>query len=386
MRYIGNKRRLLPFIYSFLQRNEVSGNHFCDLFSGTASVGQYFKTLGYQITSCDLLYSSYIQQKVKIAINALPAFSKIANYLRLKPCVTDEKGKYGQAVIHYLNQIPGKEGFVFQNYSQAGTKDSEVIRSYFTDENAKKIDAIRQTIEDWRINEIINENEFSLLLFALLNEATDRANTTGMQNFFLRQFYKKEVLTPIRLQLPTITASNLNHQVYCQDSVKLLPKLQDIDLLYVDPPYTSIQYGTAYHLMETIAKWHFPQLTGKAGLPNREEYHSAFCSKRKALQALSEVVNNHNYRYLLLSYSDEGIISHNDIVQLLQDKSATNTVALTEIDYPRYTVKKDNPNSKRFVKERLYLIKTHYAGKHDDHYLTDSSISPISHVEPMIIL
>ena len=43
MRYLGNKTKLLSFIESVINKHNINGEIFADLFSGTASVGDYFK-------------------------------------------------------------------------------------------------------------------------------------------------------------------------------------------------------------------------------------------------------------------------------------------------------------------------------------------------------
>ena len=135
MRYVGCKRRLLPFIHKAILKNEIEGQTFCDLFAGTATVGQYFKQQGYQIISNDLLYVSYVMQKVKVEINVMPSFEKLAKHLGLAFKV---KSQYAHAVIDYLNALKGIEGFIYQNYSLGGTLHQTIQRLYYSDENAKK--------------------------------------------------------------------------------------------------------------------------------------------------------------------------------------------------------------------------------------------------------
>ena len=77
MRYIGNKQNLVSTIYQTLQQYGVSGNSFFDAFSGTVSVGKFFKRLGYQVFSADLMYYSYVLQKAYIENNSEPNFEKL---------------------------------------------------------------------------------------------------------------------------------------------------------------------------------------------------------------------------------------------------------------------------------------------------------------------
>ena len=50
------------------------------------------------------------------------------------------------------------------------------------------------------------------------------------------------------------------------------------DILYLDPPYNSRQYGANYHLLNTIAEYKPFEPKGKTGL--RPYNRSLYCSKR----------------------------------------------------------------------------------------------------------
>ena len=67
MRYIGSKKNLLKEIESVIKPFKKF-NSFCDLFSGTAIVAQHFKK-DFKVISNDLLYFSYVFQKVAHAMH-----------------------------------------------------------------------------------------------------------------------------------------------------------------------------------------------------------------------------------------------------------------------------------------------------------------------------
>lgn len=75
MRYIGNKTRLLTFIEGVIEKHNIEGETFADLFSGTGSVGDYFKNK-YKILSNDFLYFSYIINRAKLGNYKMPNFVK----------------------------------------------------------------------------------------------------------------------------------------------------------------------------------------------------------------------------------------------------------------------------------------------------------------------
>ena len=43
MRYLGNKQRLTSFIENVIEKHNIQGEVFADIFAGTCSVGDYFK-------------------------------------------------------------------------------------------------------------------------------------------------------------------------------------------------------------------------------------------------------------------------------------------------------------------------------------------------------
>ena len=85
MRFIGCKKNLLHSIDEVISENLSLKKDalFCDIFSGTGSVAQYFKNK-YRIYSNDSLYFSYVIQKATVENNIIPTFTKLKEnrYLR----------------------------------------------------------------------------------------------------------------------------------------------------------------------------------------------------------------------------------------------------------------------------------------------------------------
>ena len=84
MKYIGNKSNLLGFIEESLKSAIVPlQGTFTDLFSGTTSVAEHFKKLGFSVTSNDFMTYSYVLQKAFIESNEVPTFDKAIESLNL---------------------------------------------------------------------------------------------------------------------------------------------------------------------------------------------------------------------------------------------------------------------------------------------------------------
>ena len=106
MRFIGCKENLLDFIETLVKQKDIRGNVFCDLFAGTGSVAKHFKKLGYKIISSDLLFFSYVLQKVYVEQNQYPKFSKLLKHLKIdlvEETLFTSDSQNAKEIIKYLN-------------------------------------------------------------------------------------------------------------------------------------------------------------------------------------------------------------------------------------------------------------------------------------------
>ncbi len=355
MRFIGCKENLLDFIETFVKQKDIKGNVFCDLFSGTASVAKHFKKLGYKIISSDLLYFSYVLQKVYIEQNQYPKFTKLIKHLGINPTeetlfVNDSQN--ANEVIKYLNNLEGIEGFIFKNYSPEGTHEQTYERKYFTGENAKKIDTIREKLEGWKKKNLINEQEYFFLLCALIEAVPFVANISGVYAAFLKE-WDKRAFKKLTLEVPEIIKSDETHKVFNMNGLDVLDNVKSVDVLYLDPPYNERQYAPNYHILETIAKWDKPHIKGVTGMRAYDDQKSEFCNPKAGIKALNEIIKKPNFKHLLLSYNDEGIMPEAEILKLFNNSGKTE---IAEQGYQRYK-SNSNGNQKNGVKEKLYYLK-----------------------------
>ena len=61
--------------------------------------------------------------------------------------------------------------------------------------------------------------------------------------------------------------------------------------------------------METIARYDNPFIKGVTGIREYTEQKSAFCKKATVHDAFVKLIKDANSRYVLISYSNEGLIS-----------------------------------------------------------------------------
>ncbi|OYT15552.1 MAG: modification methylase [Bacteroidetes bacterium 4572_77] len=327
MNYIGSKHKLSGFIkdtvYSVVGK-DLSDKVFCDIFAGTGIVGRIFKQETRQIIANDMEFYSYILNR-----NYIGNHQEISN---------------AEALLEELNQLDGQQDFVFENYSMGG----KMGRQYFSVENAKKIDAIRQKIELWNLQGRISEDAYYFLLCSLLENADKVANTASVYGAYLKQL-KKSAQKPMILTPAAFSNTKQAHQVFQKDSNELIKEISG-DILYLDPPYNARQYGANYHILNTIAKYDQFTPKGKTGL--REYNKSKYCSKRSVSTEFEDLLKNAQFSYIFLSYNNEGLMSVEEVKQLMQKYGR---YSLEYTDYQRFKADKDSNRQHAANKTQEYL-------------------------------
>lgn len=306
MNYIGSKFSLIDFLETSINKTLKSYNEsrapsemvFADLFAGTGVVSGSFKKQGYSIIANDIQYYSYVITKHMIENNG-----------------NLDKDRCNK-LINELNHLKGIEGFIYKNYSYGGTEGQKFRRMYFSDFNAKKCDAIRITIEYWRNKGRINEHEYFFLLGSLINSIDKYANTASVYGAYLKKL-KKTALKEMELVSLPIMQGSVDCKVYNEDISKLI-KYVSGDILYLDPPYNARQYCSNYHLLETIARYDNPNIKGKTGLRDYSSQKSVFCIKNKVAGAFNELIMNAKFKYIFLSYNNEGLMSFDTIEKIMR--------------------------------------------------------------------
>jgi adenine-specific DNA-methyltransferase len=309
MNYIGSKYTLLPFLEKVFRRVAEGGERvFCDLFAGTGAVGRHFKGLGLQVIANDIQYYAYALNKAYIELNETPTFAGLrAEYgaeISAYRALFDDPA---QEVLAFINNLPGVAGFITEHYSPAGN------RLYYTRENAEKADAIRQAIERWRAAGHITEQEYFYVLCSLLEAIDNVANTASVYGAFLKKF-KESARKPLRLRPLALK----NHVGGCRavrrDANELIREVE-CDVLYLDPPYNHRQYGANYHVLETIAAYDSPRLTGVTGM--RGYFRSRYCRRSEARDAMESLVRSAHAQHIFVSYNDEGVLTLEEIRRIL---------------------------------------------------------------------
>lgn len=335
-RYIGSKEKLSDNIISEIKHINPHAQHVIDLMAGTGQFSLALREAGFIVSAVDVMTYSYHHLNVHLFLNQSPPFigmeelvaSHNTDNFNLFPLSNYEK------TLNYLNRLAPIKGYFFDEFSPDGSpSNTNRPRNYFTGTNASKIDAIRLEIKTLFGLQKINDLEHSLLLHDLIMSANDIANIAGTYGHYLSKFVKRAE-TPLKL-MPTVFSQIgkiSNHHVYRSYAEDIAPQLA-ADICYIDPPYIKRQYAANYHILETLAREDTPEAIGESGLRPWRDQYSDFCSKLKIRSAFDAILSKMQCPDFLISYSEDGLLSINDLTELL---SSYGKVTRKEIKYKRF--------------------------------------------------
>ncbi|MEI4234965.1 DNA adenine methylase [Roseovarius sp. D22-M7] len=341
-RYIGSKARIVEAIIDHI--GAPDGGVFVDALSGTGAVAEAASRAGWPVHVNDHLASSAIMSHARVTSKADIPFKELSGY---------------DNAIAALNEAQPVRGFIWREYSPASSDHCDVSRMYFTDENAQKIDGMRQKIRAWRQGDMITPHEEHVLIADLMRASNRIANTAGTYGCFLSKWQRQSldalVIEPGEYleASPHATMSTRDvHQVPCAPE----------DTVYLDPPYTKRQYAAYYHILETIALGDEPQVEGVCGIRPWREKASDFCYKVRAAKAIERLISELPARRVFLSYSTEGHVPIKSLSDSLAGIGELSVHSLQSIG--RYRPNKAASKAASDVGELLFCIEKTREAKH----------------------
>ncbi|MGX7197320.1 Dam family site-specific DNA-(adenine-N6)-methyltransferase [Enterococcus olivae] len=321
MRYIGSKKLLLEEIDHLLTKH-LSGDEeiFLDLFAGTNCVGNYFKDR-FTIYSNDILYFSYVNAKAIIENNEQLTFEKLKLEGIDNPFLFLQENKNFRTSNYYE-----------KSYTPSGDA------MYLSEKNGQSIDFIRNQIDDWRNKDLLSEYEYFYLLSSLIEGIPSVSNITGTYGAYLKH-WDKRALNDLELVPLAVTNNYRDNKAFNEDANELIKKISP-DIVYIDTPYNTRQYASNYHLLENIARNEQPELSGKTKIFNWASLRSDYAMKKNALAAMSNLIENIDATHIIVSYNNEGIISTDELINLMEKYAIDGEVDIKKIPYRKYKSKK----------------------------------------------
>lgn len=344
MRFIGCKALLLDNIKSVIDENAPDAKSFCDIFSGTATVARYFKQW-YEVTSNDLLYFSYVLQRGTVAVDCLPTYE----ILQENTGISDPVAYFNGLSLEQMERLPPERRFFQNTYAPIGG------RMYINDENALRIDFARNITEGWRKVGFLSDDEYYYLVACIVEGIPFVSNISGTYGAFHKEWERRSYKKYELLRLPICT-NGKNNTCFNANGADVLKEISG-DILYIDPPYNERQYLPNYHVLETAAKYDFPEVRGITAQRAYENNKSDFCSKAKVVGAFEELIANARFNHIILSYSTDGLMSVEEIERTMKKYGDPNSFKIYWIPYRRYKSRSTETKEEKLKEMLVYIRK-----------------------------
>jgi adenine-specific DNA-methyltransferase len=365
--YIGNKRKLVPLIHTAITSTGLTDGVFLDLFSGSSVISRLAKVMGYRVIANDWEPYSACINSAYIRNNEAPPFVMFGGL---------------DAVIHRLNTLEPVKGYVSTHYCPDDDENPDLDRErlFYTQENGRRIDAMREQIARWKSDGSIDENEEAILLSPLVFQSAYCSNTSGVFKGFHRgwggatrtAWYR--IRSRLTLRAPRFFDNGQPNE-FLQADANVVAENVPCDIAYIDPPYNQHQYGSNYHMLNTVALWdkpalekHFDSSNGrsdKAGIRKdwRTARRSRYCYGYSATSAFGELVSRVQAKRILVSYSTDGIIPLADMLETLSERGR---LSVFPHCYKRYRVSSQRPSPRPSTVEFVLVADTTAAGTRGD--------------------
>jgi len=339
LNYIGSKFQLIDWLAEVIKEKTTwtsfKNKRISDLFAGTGVISYFFR-----------------QNKAIVLSNDAELYSSI-----LSTAFTESV--YNDTCIDVLNQLQSElndkkylqtTGIVTKEYSPFENNE----RMFFTVDNAKRIDYLRERIESMK--NCISDKEYAFLLASLIIAADSVSNVPAVYGCYLKNFKSKAdkelKIRPIHENKISSKKGSItyNKNVLDMDFLRSFKS----DLVYLDPPYNERQYSKNYFPLNIIAKNSDEKgiiLKGKTGIP-QDCFISPFCKKKEVEKSFDDLFKNLKTKWIFMSYSSESIVTKDRMVEIMKQYG---DVSVTEKDYKRF--KSFEYNNDVSIKEYLFALK-----------------------------
>lgn len=379
-KYMGSKRSILDFVIGAINEIYTEGK-VCDLFAGTSVLSGALGKL-VPIHSNDIQEYSAVLSKTYLSNYDWQQFSSTLLediLIAASDHVKDFKEEYTNLNYTYSAEMTIKQ-FVQLEKKQQKLLDYNFDGSlyhlftkyysgtYWSFEQCLWIDALRRVAEDYKNTPVYYVILSSLMYsmsycsqstghYAQYRDAKSESSKNDILIYRLRDIkpYFESKFNQLKQHLGS---NNLDHTVTSFDYRKCLDEIEPGTLVYADPPYAFVHYSRFYHAIETLVKYDYPQVDHK-GRYRSDRHQSPFGRRtevKKAFQALFIGIKKKKSD-LILSYSNTGMISLDEIMQIAKDNIGKNyDVSYKELDYKHSTMGRSDDKSKD-VKEYLVIAK-----------------------------
>ena len=296
--YLGSKERLVKWIFD---NSPKDFENFFDAFSGTSVVAYYFKDKGKKVIVNDFLKFNF---------------------------------HIGKALIENKNITLNDDDIelLLSENKNADSLIEDVFTNIFFERDQSHF------LDNFRANVNLLDNEYKKsLAITIMNRALTRKVLLGHFAHLSALRYSKDpmrikrnpaIVRPLKdLFLELVPEYNnavfdngKDNEAYCEDAISLIPKLQNIELVYFDPPYYGCHpdYQAFYHFLETFTEY----WKDKEFINGTKQYftkkESGFVRKEDIIDSFKKLFfRSEHIRYWLVSYNSESYPEKEMMIDLI---------------------------------------------------------------------
>jgi DNA adenine methylase len=316
-KFMGSKRKLIPFIFGILDKLEYES--VLDAFSGSGCVAFEFKRRGKAVTTNDFLNFSYLKSKALIENSSF---------------------RIGKETLTELTRLrDDAPSIVRDTYSDI----------FFTYEECFLLDSLWINIQE----QLENPYRKALAIGAVCR-ACQKKRPRGIFTFTGKKSWdgRRDLKMSMQQQFEKAVEEFINaifdngkqNTAKCGDLMSL--EDTDFDLVYLDPPYWSPlsdnDYVRRYHFIEGYSLyWKDLTIDKNTQVRKFKSYESPFSDLQTSKDALMKLFERYSSSIIALSYSSNGLPTKNELYSMLS--SVKNIVEVYEEKH-RYSF--GNPGNK----------------------------------------
>lgn len=375
--YLGNKRSLLPRLQPVFMRLAAGLDcpRFIDPFAGSGAVSRLARASGMQVAANDWEPYSEAINSSWLCLRPSDLDKAFGGAAGLSAFFMDWNAMHPSAVEPRVPGSAASEPYIARWFAPADTFAPRLghERLFYTAENATFIDRVRTRLESEYPSPApgsVGDVRRRVVMGALLLEAAVHANTSGVFKAFHHGFgghggdALSRILGRMVLEAPILPES-MPASVFKEDATTFVAG-RPADIAYFDPPYNQHQYGSNYHLLNTILRWDRKPMpmdvdgdaaySSKAGIPvSWKATRSSFCVRSQSGPSVAALLDACEASMLVFSWNADGHLSGEDMVSLLSPRGHLETLAL---DYIAYRGGRQSASRTSRSREYLFIVDT----------------------------
>lgn len=382
IKYMGSKRNILDFVVGAIQELDVTGRkRLYDVFAGSAVVSAAFRNL--RPVSCnDIQHYSGVIGNIYLQNYHWDKLEEdiIQEFLfEAKTKIKEISEKFNEYIVDYakersLDFIQKKES-EHRNLINANFNGFDHLfmqrfsGTYWSFSQCIAIDAIASLI---RKNKFQSDFFYNLVNGALMFAMAYCSQSTGHYAQYrdlnedniddILIYRRKSIFDLFEQKLHSLrdyfdgsNNSTFPHEITTLDYLESINQGEPESIIYADPPYQFVHYSRFYHALETLVRYDYPEVKFK-GRYRTDRHQSPFCIRTKVHDAFFKMFEAVAQKRsdLVLSYSDNGMISLEELISCAESVSPDYEISIKDIDYLHSTMGRQK-DKYRSVKEILLI-------------------------------